>query len=145
MTVEVEEPGVVVAICDGCGERRELGLAPDATKAEYVDALEDMGWQQLAPERVKFPTGLAENMVREFPQDFCEDCQSPEPRPAPLIRSAPPRPKVVPDWTGDPVDEWPRRLIWRAAGVREDCGHPLPTGRNPAALCPVCDPIRGRP
>lgn len=139
MTVEREEPELVIAVCDGCGERRILDLDQDAPKEEIGEALLAIGWVQRAPERQRFVGNFDRGHVVTYAQDFCADCQSDEPKPAPLIvpgrayRHGP-----IDAFANDPIDEWPRAAIWAALGLNPMCGHPKP---HPCAHCEAGFPL----
>lgn len=122
MSIDRGDPDVLVAVCDQCGERRTLDLPPDPEPDgnQIRAAIHGLGWTHRAPDRASYPTGFG-RMTVVYPQDFCADCESDEPRPAPLFGSGRlPGARLE----NDPVDEWPRALIWEAVGRRPDCGHP---------------------
>lgn len=119
MTVEREEPGLLVATCDGCGATLVLDLYDDETADQ---ALEAKDWRRDRPEKVKFASASPRQLVVEFAQDYCPDCQDGTPKPAPRYGAhRQPQARIVGD---DPVDEWPRALVFKANGLREACGHP---------------------
>jgi hypothetical protein len=147
MTVEREEPHLLVAVCDGCGERRILDVeaAPDEDlpTAEIAAALDDIGWQQGKPDTHRFghAQGFGDRYRETYAHDLCGICQTDEPAPHPLVRPRPPRPRCQRDaFANDPCDEWPRDLVFAAVGLRPDCGHP-PTGT--LSSCGFCE--RGFP
>lgn len=135
MTIEREEPGVLVATCDQCGERLTLDAQPGEDAAADKE-LEAAGWDRRAPEKGRlrgdyYSRGLAVT----YPQDFCADCRTEEPRPAPRFgsgRRSIPGPRDA--FSNDPHDEWPRALVFESLGLRPDCGHP-----REAAKCQLCE------
>lgn len=141
MTIEREEAGVLIALCDGCGERRILDLEPEheggeASEAELAEALEVIGWQRGKPECQRFGYGGFGDRYREtYHHDLCGDCQTDEPGPHPIFRHRPARPSVGDAFANDPCDEWPRDLVFAAVGLRSDCGHPR---SDPPASCGFC-------
>jgi hypothetical protein len=125
MTVEREEPGILFAVCDRCGERCELEHEPGEETEEIDEAalLAEIGWKRNPPDKVKFHDSWSGDKVHRFANDLCPDCQAGETRPAPRFGSG----RVVPrhvEAANDPCDEWPRALVFEAAGLRRDCGHP---------------------
>ena len=139
MTVEREEPELLVAVCDGCGDRRILDLDQHAHKDEIADALLAIGWEHGKPERQRFPTSLGLGHTEIYPQDFCAICQSDEPKPEPRMVPGRARPHGPIDaFANDPIDEWPRAAIWRALGLNPMCGHPKP---HPCPHCAAGFPI----
>lgn len=127
MTVEREEPDILVATCDGCGERAVLELDQGAEEAAIAAELGELGWQRGKPDRARF--GFSSPYTVTYERDLCGDCQTGEPAPAPLFgsgRSA--RPATVGAFANDPCDEWPRALVFAAVGLRRDCGHPPSVG-----------------
>lgn len=142
MTIEREEPGLLVAVCEGCGDRRTLDLEPEAEPAEINAALEELGWERRKPEKVKFPTPFSPGAVHIFEQDYCGDCQSGEPAPRPrFVPGRRPRPSVRDAFANDPHDAWPRELVFEAAGLRRDCGHPPSPGVSECGFCRAGYPI----
>lgn len=137
MTVE-REP-YPAATCDKCGDRLLLDLEPDAEEREIQAALAEAGWIRGKPEKQAFPTFLARN-VQVYENDLCGDCQSDDPAPRPKFVSRPPRPRVADPLANDPCDEWPRSAIFKAVGLRPDCGHPP---SSPPEKCGYCE--RGFP
>jgi len=138
MTIEIEDPGIVVAICDQCGDRRVLGLDPEADKDDIDDAIFDIAWLRNKPEKVRFGGGFGEPMTVEYPQDFCVTCQTAYPSPTPHFgRAAPRHPKAADAFANDPCDEWPRNLVFDLVGLRSECGHPR-HGR-PFDSCAWCE------
>jgi hypothetical protein len=135
MTVQKEEPELLVAICDGCGERRILDLDQQAEGSEITSALESLGWCRRNPERQKFP-GDGKRLTIIYEQDFCADCESEEARPKPLFGSGRPVIQSVGDaFANDPCDEWPRSLVFASIGLRSDCGHPRGARFSDCAYC----------
>ena len=133
MSIDYGNPDVPVAVCDQCGERKMLDvqLDPESDGNQVRAAMQSIGWVHRAPERVSFPAGFRRQTV-VYPQDFCADCQTDEPGPAPLFGAGRmPGARLE----NDPVDEWPRALIWEAAGLRPDCGHPP----GPVGRCGYCE------
>lgn len=137
MSAEREEPGVIVAVCDECGERVILDVEPEASPGEVAEEMEAHGWLIRAPLRQYFRNGEG-GYWQHYPQDFCGACCDGEARPKPRFgsgRSAEP----TRSFSNDPCDEWPRPLIFVALGLRADCGHPL--GDAMCALCLAGHPI----
>jgi len=129
MTIEQEEIGSWFAVCDRCGDRIELDAEDMASAVEELFL--EHNWQHKAPERVRFKTPLP--YTEEYGRDLCEDCQSEEPAPTPLMRSKPAATRIARDpFDNDPCDEWPRALIWQAVGL-SSCGHPK--GPVPCRYC----------
>lgn len=138
MTVQVEAPGLTVATCDCCGERAHLDVETGAAGPTTIrDALVALGWRRYRPEHVPFPGGFVKPYVATFENDHCPDCQTDEPRPAPRFGAH--RRSAARIGCDDPCDEWPRSLIFAAAGLRPSCGHPL--GSEPCTWCELGVPI----
>lgn len=142
MSIDREER-LIVAVCDCCGLRRALDLAPDATDEEISEELAMAGWQQLKPERHRFAGyGIGKAKTVIYPQDFCFDCDPDEPRSIPInsrlrLRSA----KVADAFANDPCDEWPRAKVWEMLNLRADCGHPRAATWGTCGYCEAGYPI----
>lgn len=77
MSIEKEEPGLWVAYCDICGERKELDTDADEDMTVAAEELEEKGWEAQAPETVKFAqdySGDKKHKVTYF-EHHCPDCQ----------------------------------------------------------------------
>lgn len=133
MTIAREDPGLLVAICDHCGERRLLDPGPDAGESMIDEAVRSLGWSRLRPVKVKYPGDLSSS-TEVYPQDFCGDCMSPHPGPRPLFGSGRRCRQAVAPLANDPVDEWPRAKVWESVGLRSSCGHP-----PGPPMCPYCE------
>lgn len=140
MTIAREEPGVVTAICEGCGDRRVLDDEPFGADDRAVNAqLATLGWKRNKPDRVSFDVSSAYGkMTISYDQDFCPDCQTAEPKPHPRFLSCRVARLAVAPLANDPVDEWPRAKVWEALGLNPMCGHP---GTYPCSWCDFDYPI----
>lgn len=139
MTIRQEDEAIPWrVICDECGEVEYLEAEFDAEMAGLVVEVQMLGWRHDAPSKVKFIHGTFGDrpLTQTYENDLCPVCKTDEPRPKPIIRDKPVyRPIVSHDaFANDPCDEWPRKKVWEAAGLRTDCGHP----KGPAR-CPICD------
>lgn len=134
VTVQREEPCLLIACCDECGTRQELDVDTDAGQPEIIATLEELGWLHRAPDRVHFPSASwAKGEVQEYQRDTCPDCQTDEAKPRPVFgRARKPAAVLTLD---DPVDEWPRSAIWEAEGLLPACGHRPSAGHH----CPQCE------
>lgn len=134
MTVQREEPGLLIACCDECGVRQELDLDADAGRADITATLAEIGWLHRASEWHRFGTGGAGGgHSEEYQRDTCPDCRDGDTKPAPVFGRAR---KPAARFTGDdPVDEWPRGPIWEGEGLNPLCGHRRVTGSR----CPQCE------
>jgi hypothetical protein len=137
MTVEREEPGVFVAVCDRCGERLPLDLDPEASDEEAREEMRLCGWVSGKPERQRFEGCFSSgSYVESYADDLCHDCRDGEPGPRPKFDSGRRvRPHTVDAFDNDPCDEWPRAVVFAAVGLRPGCGHPK--GPFPAE-CDYC-------
>lgn len=133
MTIDRSEPERPVAVCDQCGERRDIDVGPEENAAEDRLALIRLGWKRHAPERHTFPGYPRVHAI--YSQDFCGDCEAGGERPHPRFGSGR-KPAAGRDaFANDPCDEWPRRLVFEAAGCRPDCGHPNDGKFGECAYC----------
>lgn len=132
MTIEREEPGVIIAVCDDCGERVELEAAEED---DAHGEMESLGWMIGKPSKVKY--GFLSGNSQTYANDLCGDCRAGEARPEPKRGSGRVASNV--HIVDDPCDEWPRSKVFAAAGLRPDCGHP----RGPVGECGFCR--AGRP
>lgn len=75
MTIQKEEPGLIVAYCDNCGERLVTDIELDSSPGEIEDALDELGWQIGKPETVKFDNDYSTRKHKiEYANHYCEDC-----------------------------------------------------------------------
>ena len=76
MSIEKEEPGLYVAYCDGCGERKELDTEVDQDMSDAVEEVEEMGWEAKPPETVKFANDYSRTKLKiTYCEHYCPDCQ----------------------------------------------------------------------
>lgn len=134
MTIEHQtELGIYRVVCDHCGTEETVSVTDvDDTIRDYAT---EAGWIIRHPELRSFPTIGSRGYVEQYGQDACPDCADPSGAPKPLMINRPTRPKARDAFDNDPCDEWPRGLVWKAHGLRPDCGHSVD---HRLIDCPKC-------
>jgi hypothetical protein len=76
MSIQVEEPGVWVAYCDMCGERKVLDAEADETRKTAEAELEEADWEILKPEAGStFDSGTQKMRKILHFDHHCSDCK----------------------------------------------------------------------
>lgn len=75
MTVQIEEPGVWIAYCDHCGERKVLDAdAESASDEDVIEEIKDLGFTVEPPEKVRFKKGERDSYTEMYARHYCADC-----------------------------------------------------------------------
>lgn len=76
MTIQKEEPGLYIAYCDHCGERKELNTEVEESMETAEEEIEEAGWEVKPPETVKFANDYSRTKLKiTYQEHYCPDCQ----------------------------------------------------------------------
>lgn len=131
MTVRYEFEDVAIMVCDRCGEEVEWDDTQTSDRS-VLEELHRIGWVTDKPEIVAVRHNWLKPFKVKYADHFCPDCKGPHVS-SRRFRATPP-PRLSVGLIDDPCDEWDRRAVFEAVGLRGDCGHP-----TKPIICPMCE------